>query len=266
MSKWKVLESVFGKSADDFPAIKKLLASEQAKEAKFGTNNPVFRFGGKRFEKTPNQKDIWYEMTSAERDIDPEIGKEISINATNRGPEKGRYDNLTATFYDEGFDNLGTLIPDEIIFADDAASASGKIGSKIEDALIRDRERERLFNTNNPMLKSSSVPQSVNELKQISDAPSGAPRFRSVEKWAEPEEGSTIPYEDFEKIIEEQLQGKRFFFPAKADISEENFSDWYGVYENGIPKMKTTKGKKREIYSYPWEDDFNVFFADGSKI
>jgi len=284
-----------GQSADDFPAIRALLKKEQGKEARFGTNNPVIdAFGGGsdndlmeltrviNDQVAPKENLLSrskYNLLNLDKSQRP-LKREVTIGyraGDNNKPNLDFYsvDEDTGDYY---ADHLIRKLENQPIFwADDAAGAATKKGiPKIEDALIRERERERIFNTNNPLKPIEDIPDMAVEFRQLKDAPSGAPRFESINKILNPQgqykpgEQLAKANEDLRKSVVEQLEGRRFFFPVKADIVEEDPTNWIGSYtENGpILSMLRSKGRRamEERYSWPFYPNKDVFFADGSTI
>lgn len=281
------------KEEDMFPAIKALLKKEQGNEAEWakmyrynaGEGYPVF--------KVEKAREPWIlqnvitPKSLAQDDVDfllkTNSGQGSSddlIQAVYRGLDSHK---LITKFYGPNAKEVGistngrkfkslideALNDQPILWADDAAGAATKKGiPKIEDALIRERERERIFNTNNPLNADRVEGDVATELRQLKDAPSGAPMFQSVNKWLENSSGQ-FPKE-MRKAVEEQLQGKRFFFPVQANLKETDPEIWLGEYLKGKPKINTRNatisGRGGKPDSYPWTDDANIFFADGTEI
>jgi hypothetical protein len=283
MGKWgyfnKLLSGTASKGADDFPAIQRLLASEKAKEARFGTKNPLIRRHGRMWEQNRVDQDPYFsDRASIEFKTIPPSGIEDTypkvveyITDSDNGLTRygnANTDNLDATLWDD-------VSAQPIFWADDAADAAKAAPkrSAIEDAMIRERERERMFNTNNPLRPERIWNADATELRQLRDSPSGSPRFESVDKSLipigeyRPGQDTVDAFKRMEKQIEEQLAGKRFFFPAQAKVKQSNPSYWVGSYTENGPIMSMMRGRSQdEKFSWPWIDGPNVFFADGSTI
>jgi hypothetical protein len=295
MSKWDFVLNKLGKAApklakeeEMFPAIKALLKKEQGKEAEWAKSimydqgNPVFKIG--KAEEPWVLKDVRTPKSLAQDDVDfllkTNSGQGSSddlIRAMYRGLDSHE---VKTKFYgpnakEVGVNKTGVMrksIIDEaldaqpIFWADDVVKKKGI--PKIEDALIREREREKLFNTNNPLNPERVYQDVATELRQLKDAPSGAPMFQSVNKWLEDSSGK-FPKE-MSDAVEQQLQGRRFFFPVKANIKETDPTIWLGEYLKGKPIVGTrnTAHSKfsKQADSYPWVNGPNVFFADGTEI
>lgn len=272
MSRWKVLESAFGKagkSGDDFPAIKKLLEKERKIESDWATNNPVigddklfdvgFLKGG---EPGVNTDTIIMGFEEPGRDF----YKFAQSNWSDHEPHKGWW-----TWGDNDYDSelIEIMREQPIFWADETASASGKIGPNIENALIKERETERLFNTNNPLTEIGlEDPRYVVELFERPTPPSGLPAFGLKEM--ELTTGLSPRDPNFKKADEEQLQavieqlrGKRFFFPAKGKIKDKEFAgNLYGTPSGKLEASSGDANSMLNVYDYlP-----SVFFADGSTI
>jgi hypothetical protein len=289
MSKWDFILNKLGKAApkvakeeEMFPAIKALLKKEQGKE-KFGKNtffsNPSLMDGDKKYTlaKFDDLSDLYKSnpyvannnlalMSYIKKDVrSPNMpSEEIPLDMIHHGDRIETWLRGDPIMNSAQRDLQIALDKQPILWADDVVKKKGI--PKIEDALIREREREKLFNTNNPLFQSKAVPSVATELRQIKNAPSGASRFESVDKWLKRQGGKYDP--KLEDDIEEQLQGRRFFFPVKADITEMDPTKWLGEYLNNKPKLSRFKGKTRQndSFSYPWINDANVFFADGTEI
>jgi hypothetical protein len=290
MSKWDFVLNKLGKgvstAGDDFPAIRKLLAKEQAKEAEWAARSTQYREGnpvlnvGAAEEPWQLSKVINPPSNLDQGDID---------HLLNTAAGKGSAEDIARVIY-RGLDSHDArvrfygptgkdLLPvinrqkdlnkaldaQPIFWADDAAGVTKKGIPKIEDALIREREREKLFNTNNPLKQNFALPVQATELRQVNSGPSGAPKFQSVSKWLD---SKSQDIKSLGEAAEEQMQGKRFFFPVKADITEEDPAYWIGEYLKGKPKISRMRGQSLDAdsTSFPWPDGPNVFFADGTEI
>jgi hypothetical protein len=297
-----------GQSADDFPAIRALLKKEQSRELKYGTNNPTIdmypdiAMEMKRVRELNSPDDTSY-IQSLFRLNNPASkrpgNKDVSLNHIMKKDGSESLDSIHTS--EDASDSLAerliTRLDEQPIFwADDVADAAKAAPkrSAIEDALIRERERERIFNTNDPLvqpkeygfLNKAESPSTATRFSSGKDTPSGNPTFELSQLRAAPSGYDTYDpstyklWDNMENALEEQMQGRRFFFLANPKIKEEPYKKLVGVMERGKPQLTpyTRFGSGEPSGSFLPNDIsalFNpldarkvrqIFFADGSTI
>lgn len=160
---------------------------------------------------------------------------------------------------------------------DDTAKIPKK-PSAIERALIKERETERMLNTNNPSWQDPDSGQFFTTFLQKGSTASGKPKFQLAQQKLEPEPKTIDSINRLNRDIYEQLQGKRFFFPAKARIDQKQVQHLASDFEpNDLgqlqPKLVPYGGYQDEgmdlftdVFGTPRNTKKTVFFADGSEI
>jgi hypothetical protein len=291
MGKWgyanKLLKGAASKSADDFPAIRKLLEKEKAKEARFGTNNPSIKLNERYNLGTKKNSNIVPEQNAIlDNFFDIDDGQVGEMVFTDDIGKFSDWELPTVYSGDEGlFVRSGFYSSDDarriknklneqpIFWADDATKTTPKL-SAIEDALIRERERERIWNTNNPVIPiarngiGGKEPPVVFALGKSGLNPGGNMTFET--KKLIPKNLSEINTQDLISRYNRQLEGLEFFNPVNFGIE----SSHEGVRTAIGNKLKKYGQSKRNLSSEAFTRDIfdyiaehpNVFFADGSTI